>query len=226
MLLHIPKVLTESQVARGRAVLEDAKWVDGRTTAGHLSARAKHNLQVAEGTPEAREMGEIVVTALERTPLFMSAALPLRVFPPLFNRYEPGMAFGAHVDNAIRQVAGSPLRVRTDLSATLFLSRPEEYDGGELVVDDTYGAHSVKLPAGDMILYPASSLHRVQPVTRGVRLASIFWVQSMVGDDAERSLLFDLDVAIGQVTETSPDSLAVVALTGCYHNLVRRWSRV
>ena len=136
------------------------------------------------------------------------------------------MAFGAHVDNAIRQVAGSPLRVRTDLSATLFLSRPEEYDGGELVVDDTYGAHSVKLPAGDMILYPASSLHRVQPVTRGVRLASIFWVQSMVGDDAERSLLFDLDVAIGQVTETSPDSLAVVALTGCYHNLLRRWSRV
>lgn len=226
MLLHIPKVLTESQVARGRAVLEDAKWVDGRTTAGHLSARAKHNLQVAEGTPEAREMGEIVVTALERTPLFMSAALPLRVFPPLFNRYEPGMAFGAHVDNAIRQVAGSPLRVRTDLSATLFLSRPEEYDGGELVVDDTYGAHSVKLPAGDMILYPASSLHRVQPVTRGVRLASIFWVQSMVGDDAERSLLFDLDVAIGQVTETLPDSLAVVALTGCYHNLLRRWSRV
>ena len=226
MLLHIPKVLTESQVARGRAVLEDAKWVDGRTTAGHLSARAKHNLQVAEGTPEAREMGEIVVTALERTPLFMSAALPLRVFPPLFNRYEPGMAFGAHVDNAIRQVAGSPLRVRTDLSATLFLSRPEEYDGGELVVDDTYGAHSVKLPAGDMILYPASSLHRVQPVTRGVRLASIFWVQSMVGDDAERSLLFDLDMAIGQVTETSPDSLAVVALTGCYHNLLRRWSRV
>jgi len=226
MLLHIPKILTESQVARGRAVLEDAKWVDGRTTAGHLSAQAKHNLQVAEGTPEAREMGEIVVTALERTPLFMSAALPLRVFPPLFNRYEPGMAFGAHVDNAIRQVAGSPLRVRTDLSATLFLSRPEEYDGGELVVDDTYGAHSVKLPAGDMILYPASSLHRVQPVTRGVRLASIFWVQSMVGDDAERSLLFDLDVAIGQVTETSPDSPAVVALTGCYHNLLRRWARV
>jgi PKHD-type hydroxylase len=226
MLLHIPKVLTESQVARGRAVLEDAKWVDGRTTAGHLSARVKHNLQVAEGTQEAREMGEIVVTALERTPLFMSAALPLRVFPPLFNRYEPGMAFGAHVDNAIRQVAGSPLRVRTDLSATLFLSRPEEYDGGELVVDDTYGAHSVKLPAGDMILYPASSLHRVQPVTRGVRLASIFWVQSMVGDDAERSLLFDLDMAIGQVTETSPDSPAVVALTGCYHNLLRRWSRV
>src|SRR6185503_6440350 len=149
MLLHIPRVLTESQIARGRPLLEQAKWVDGRATAGHLSARAKHNLQVAEGTPEARELGEVVVTALERTPLFMSAALPLRVFPPLFNRYEPGMTFGAHVDNAIRQVAGSPLRVRADLSATLFLSAPEEYDGGDLVVDDTYGAHSVKLPAGD-----------------------------------------------------------------------------
>jgi PKHD-type hydroxylase len=226
MLLHIPRVLTESQVARGRALLEDAKWVDGRTTAGHLSARAKHNLQVAEGTPEAREMGEVIVTALERTPLFMSAALPRRVFPPLINRYEPGMAFGAHVDNAVRQVAGSSLRVRSDLSATLFMSRPEEYDGGELVVDDTYGAHSVKLPAGDLILYPATSLHRVNPVTRGVRLASIFWVQSMVADDAERSLLFDLDMAISQVTETSPDSPAVVALTGCYHNLLRRWSQV
>ena len=205
MLLHIPRILTESQVARGRALLEGAKWVDGRATAGHLSARAKHNLQVAEGTPEARELGEVVVTALERTPLFMSAALPLRVFPPLFNRYEPGMAFGAHVDNAVRQVAGSPLRVRTDLSATLFLSRPEEYDGGELVIDDTYGAHSVKLPAGDLILYPATSLHRVNPVTRGVRLASIFWVQSMVADDGERSLLFDLDMAIGRVSESAPD---------------------
>jgi PKHD-type hydroxylase len=226
MLLHIPKVLTEAQVAHSRTTLENAKWVDGRETSGHLAARVKHNLQVDEATPEAREMGHVVVTALERTPLFMAAALPLRVFPPLFNRYEPGMAFGAHVDNAIRELTSSPLRVRTDLSATLFLSRPEEYDGGELVVDDTYGAHSVKLPAGDMILYPASSLHRVNPVTRGVRLASIFWVQSMVGDDGERSLLFDLDMAISQVAETSPDSPAVVALTGCYHNLLRRWSEV
>jgi PKHD-type hydroxylase len=226
MLLHIPKVLTEAQVAHSRTTLENAKWVDGRETSGHLAARVKHNLQVDEATPEAREMAHVVVTALERTPLCMAAALPLRVFPPLFNRYEPGMAFGAHVDNAIRELTSSPLRVRTDLSATLFLSRPEEYDGGELVVDDTYGAHSVKLPAGDMILYPASSLHRVNPVTRGVRLASIFWVQSMVGDDAERSLLFDLDVAISQVAETSPDSPAVVALTGCYHNLLRRWSQV
>ena len=224
MLLHIPKVLTESQVARGRALLEDTKWVDGRTTAGHLSARAKHNLQVAEGTPEAREMGEVIVTALERTPLFMAAALPLRVFPPLFNRYEAGMAFGAHVDNAIRELTSSPLRVRTDLSATLFLSAPEEYDGGELVVDDTYGAHAVKLPASDMILYPASSLHRVNEVTGGARLASIFWVQSMVRDDGERSLLFDLDMAISQVSEAAPDNPGVVALTGCYHNLLRRWS--
>jgi PKHD-type hydroxylase len=224
MLLHIPRVLTAAQVARCRALLESAKWVDGRETSGHLAARVKRNLQVAEGTPEAREMGELIVTALERTPLFMAAALPLRVFPPLFNRYEAGMAFGAHVDNAIRELTSSPLRVRTDLSATLFLSAPEEYNGGELVVDDTYGAHAVKLPAGDMILYPASSLHRVNEVTRGARLASIFWVQSMVRDDGARSLLFDLDMAISQVSEAAPDNPGVVALTGCYHNLLRRWS--
>jgi len=224
MLLHIPKVLTARQVAHCRTLLDDAKWVDGRETSGHLAARVKHNRQVDEATPEAREMGSIVVSALERTPLFMAAALPLRVFPPLFNRYEPSMAFGAHVDNAIRELTSSPLRVRTDLSATLFLSAPEEYDGGELVVDDTYGAHSVKLPAGDMILYPATSLHRVVPVTRGVRLASIFWVQSMVRDDGERSLLFDLDMAISQVSEATPDSSGVVALTSCYHNLLRRWA--
>lgn len=224
MLLHIPKVLTDSQVAYCRTLLDDAKWVDGRETSGHLAARVKHNRQVDEGTPEARELGSIVVAALERTPLFMAAALPLRVFPPLFNRYEPGMAFGAHVDNAIRELTSSPLRVRTDLSTTLFLSAPEEYDGGELVVDDTYGAHSVKLPAGDMILYPATSLHRVLPVTRGARLASIFWVQSMVRDDGERSLLFDLDMAISQVSEATPDNPGVVALTSCYHNLLRRWA--
>jgi len=224
MLLHIPKVLTEAQVAHCRAIMETAKWVDGRETSGHLAARVKQNLQVDEATPEAREIGNVVVTALERTPLFMAAALPLKVFPPLFNRYEPGMAFGAHVDNAIRELTSSPQRVRTDLSATLFLSRPAEYDGGELVVDDTYGAHSVKLPAGDMILYPAASLHRVQPVTRGARLASIFWVQSMVRDDGERSLLFDLDMAISQVSEAAPDNPGVGALTSCYHNLLRRWA--
>ena len=224
MLLHIPKVLTEAQVAHCRAIMEGAKWVDGRETSGHLAARVKHNRQVDEATPEAREMGNIIVTALERTPLFMASALPLRVFPPLFNRYEPGMAFGAHVDNAIRELTSSPLRVRTDLSATLFLTRPDEYDGGELVVDDTYGAHSVKLPAGDMILYPATSLHRVLPVTRGARLASVFWVQSMVRDDGERALLFDLDMAISQVSEATPDNPGVVALTSCYHNLLRRWA--
>ena len=224
MLLHVPKVLTEAQVAHCRATMADAKWVDGRETSGHLAARVKHNRQVDEATPEAREMGNIIVTALERTPLFMAAALPLRVFPPLLNRYEPGMAFGAHVDNAIRELTSSPLRVRTDLSATLFLTAPEEYDGGELVVDDTYGAHSVKLPAEDMILYPASSLHRVLPVTRGARLASIFWVQSMVRDDGERSLLFDLDMAISQVSETTRDNPGIVALTSCYHNLLRRWA--
>ena len=224
MLLHIPKVVTEAQVALCRAIMETAKWVDGRETSGHLAARVKQNLQVDEATPEAREMGNVVVTALERTPLFMAAALPLKVFPPLFNRYEPGMAFGAHVDNAIRELTSSPQRVRTDLSTTLFLSHPGEYDGGELVVDDTYGAHSVKLPAGDMILYPATSLHRVLPVTRGARLASIFWVQSMVRDDGERSLLFDLDMAISQVSEPAPDNPGVVALTGCYHNLLRRWA--
>jgi PKHD-type hydroxylase len=224
MLLHIERVLTEGQVARCRTLLEEAKWVDGRETSGHLAARVKHNRQVDEATPEAREMGNIIISALERTPLFMAAALPLRVFPPLFNRYEPGMAFGNHVDNAIREVAGSAARVRTDLSATLFLSGREEYDGGELVVDDTYGAHQVKLPAGDLILYPASSLHRVAPVTRGARLASIFWVQSMVRDDEERALLFDLDMAIAQVSEGAPGSRAVVGLTNCYHNLLRRWS--
>jgi PKHD-type hydroxylase len=224
MLLHVPKVLTEAQVTHCRATMAEAKWVDGRETSGHLAARVKHNRQVDEATPEAREMGNIIVTALERTPLFMAAALPLRVFPPLFNRYEPGMAFGAHVDNAIRELTSSPLRVRTDLSATLFLSRPDEYDGGELVVDDTYGAHSVKLPAGDMILYPATSLHRVIPVMRGVRLASVFWVQSMVRDDGERSLLFDLDMAISRVSEATPDNPGVGALTSCYHNLLRRWA--
>jgi PKHD-type hydroxylase len=226
VLLHVPEVLTEVQVARCRELLERAPWVDGRATAGHQSAKAKDNLQIPEGSPEAREMGELIVAALERTPLFVSAALPHRVFPPLFNRYETGMTFGYHVDNAIRQVTGMPLRVRTDLSATLFFSRPEEYDGGELVVEDTYGTHSVKLPAGDVILYPASSLHRVTPVTRGVRLASFFWIQSMVRDDGQRALLFDLDMAINRADQAIPGHAAVVALTSCYHNLLRGWAEV
>ena len=224
MLLHVPKVLTDAQVARCRELMGRASWVDGRVTAGHQSARAKDNLQIAEGSPEAREMGDLIVGALERNPLFISAALPQRVFPPLFNCYRPGMAFGAHVDNAVRQVTGTPFRLRTDLSTTLFLSRPDEYDGGELVVEDTYGAHSVKLPAGDLILYPATSLHRVNPVTRGARLASFFWIQSMVRDDGRRALLFDFDMAINQVNQAMPDHAAVVALTSCYHNLLRQWA--
>jgi PKHD-type hydroxylase len=224
VLVHVPGVLTEAQVARCQELMARAAWIDGRVTAGHQSAKAKDNLQIAEGSAEAREMGEMIVAALERSPLFITAALPLRVFPPLFNRYEPGMTFGAHVDNAVRQVTGTPFRIRTDLSVTLFLSRPEEYDGGELMVEDVYGAHSVKLPAGDLILYPATSLHRVTPVTRGARYGSFFWIQSMVRDDGERSLLFDLDMAINRVNQVVPDHPAVVALTSCYHNLLRRWA--
>jgi PKHD-type hydroxylase len=224
MLLHVPKVLTDAQVAHCRELMARAAWVDGRVTAGHQSARAKDNLQIAEGSPEAREMGDLIVAALERNPLFVSAALPLRVFPPLFNRYEATMAFGAHVDNAVRQVTGTSFRLRTDLSTTLFLSRPDEYEGGELVVEDTYGTHAVKLPAGDLILYPATSLHRVNPVTRGARLASFFWIQSMVRDDGRRALLFDLDMAIDQVNQALPAHGAVVALTSCYHNLLRQWA--
>ena len=226
MLLHVPKVLTDAQVARCRELMERASWVDGRVTAGHQSARAKDNLQIPEGSPEAREMGDMIVAALERNPLFISAALPQRLFPPLFNCYRPGMTFGAHVDNAIRQVTGTPFRIRTDLATTLFLTRPDEYDGGELVVEDTYGAHSVKLPAGDLILYPATSLHRVTPVTRGARLSSFFWIQSMVRDDGRRALLFDFDMAINQVNQAVPDHAAVVALTSCYHNLLRQWAEV
>jgi PKHD-type hydroxylase len=224
VLVHVPKILTDAQVARCRELMERAAWVDGRVTAGHQSAKAKDNLQIPEGSAEAREMGEMIVSALERNPLFITSALPLRVFPPLFNRYEPGMNFGAHVDNAVRQVPGTPFRMRTDLSVTLFISRPEEYDGGELVVEDVYGAHSVKLPAGDLILYPATSLHRVTPVTRGARYASFFWIQSMVRDDGERSLLFDLDMAINHVNQAVPEHPAMVALTSCYHNLLRRWA--
>jgi PKHD-type hydroxylase len=226
MLLHIPDVLTAEQVAHCRRVLDGAEWVDGRVTAGHQSARAKDNMQLPEHHPAARELGDLIVAALERNPLFMAAALPLKVFPPLFNRYEGGQSFGNHVDNAVRQVTGTPHRVRTDLSATLFLARPEEYDGGELLVEDTYGVHSVKLPAGHLILYPASSLHRVTPVTRGARLASFFWVQSMVRDDGERTLLFDLDTSIQRLAQDAPEHPATMQLTNVYHNLLRRWADV
>jgi PKHD-type hydroxylase len=226
MLLQVPEVLTAEQVAQCRKVLEAAEWVDGRITAGHQSARAKDNLQLREDLDEAKQLGDLIIGALERSPLFMSAALPLKVFPPLFNRYQDGQSFGNHVDNAIRQVTGTPHRVRTDLSATLFFSNPDEYDGGELVVEDTYGVQAVKLPAGHLILYPASSVHHVRPVTRGVRLASFFWIQSMVRDDGERTMLFDLDVAIQRLMSDAPEHRSVVELTSLYHNLLRRWADV
>jgi PKHD-type hydroxylase len=226
MIVHVPQVLSPEQVARCRQVMSRAEWVDGRVTAGHQSSTVKDNRQLPENSPAARELGDVVVAALERNPLFITAALPLKVFPPLFNRYEGGESFGAHLDNSIRQISGTPLRVRTDVSATLFLSAPEDYDGGELVIDDVYGAHTVKLPAGDMVLYPASSLHHVNPVTRGVRLASFFWVQSMVRDDGTRTLLFDLDMAINKVNQALPNHGAVVELTNCYHNLLRRFADV
>jgi PKHD-type hydroxylase len=223
MILQIPDVLGPEQVAQARRLLGDASWVDGRATAGHQSARAKDNLQLAETDPVARQIGELIVTALQRNPLFISAALPLRVFPPLVNRYEGGQSFGNHVDNAIRQSA-TGLRIRTDLSATLFLAEPEEYDGGELVIEDTFGVHAVKLPAGHMVLYPASSLHHVRPVSRGARVASFFWLQSMVRDDGQRTLLFDLDAAIQRLSADVPEHPATVQLTAVYHNLLRRWA--
>jgi PKHD-type hydroxylase len=226
MLLAIPDVLTAEQVAECRQMLEQAEWADGRITAGHQSARAKDNQQLPEDTVVAKQLGDIILTALERNLLFMAAALPLKVFPPLFNRYEGGQAFGIHIDNAIRQVPGTPHRVRTDLSATLFFTPPEEYDGGELLVDDTYGLHNIKLPAGHLILYPSSSLHHVRPVTRGARIASFFWIQSMVRDDGKRTLLFDLDMAIQKLGSDQPDNPSIVQLTGIYHNLLRRWADV
>jgi PKHD-type hydroxylase len=224
MLLHIPDMLIGEPLQHACERLASAGWVDGRVTAGHQSARVKDNLQLPEDHPAARDLGELIMAALQRHPLFIAAALPLRVFPPLFNRYEGGQAFGNHVDNAVRQVPGTPHRIRTDLSATLFLSDPAEYDGGELVVEDTYGVHSVKLPAGHLVLYPSTSLHHVRPVTRGARIASFFWIQSMVRDDAERTLLFDLDTAIQRVSAVLPDHPAAVQLTGVYHNLLRRWA--
>lgn len=224
MMVHIPHVLTAEQVTHCREVFAQAAWEDGRSTAGHQSAQVKKNLQLPESSPAARALGDLVLGALERSPLFISAVLPQRVFPPLFNRYEAGMTFGSHVDNAIRPITGTPLRLRTDVSATLFLSDPASYDGGELVVEDTYGSHSVKLPAGDLIVYPASSLHHVTPITRGVRLASFFWVQSMIREVSKRALLFDLDTAIMQLTQEVPQSPSLVMLTGVYHNLLRQWA--
>jgi PKHD-type hydroxylase len=228
MLIRIPQVLSSEQVQLLRSRLDGAgnAWVDGRATAGHQGAQVKRNLQIAEDAPVAQAMGDIVLASLERQPLFLSAALPRVVYPPMFNRYEADgdMHFGRHVDGAVRLLPGTGMKMRTDISATLFLSSPDDYDGGELQVEDTYGAHSVKLPAGDLVLYPASSVHRVTPVTRGARVASFFWIQSMVRDDAQRSLLFDIDMAVVRLTRDVPGNEALVALTGSYHNLLRMWA--
>jgi PKHD-type hydroxylase len=224
MLLQIPGVLTAEQVAQCRERLRSAPWVDGNVTSGHQSAQAKYNEQVAEDSVEARELGAQVVDALGRNPLFFSAALPKQVFPPLFNRYGVGMTFGNHVDGAIRSHGPTRLRIRTDISATLFLTAPEEYDGGELLVEDTYGVQRVKLAAGSLVLYPSTSVHRVEPITRGTRTACFFWIQSMVREDAQRSVLFDLDMSIVRLSRDRPGDAALVGLTGVYHNLLRMWA--
>jgi PKHD-type hydroxylase len=225
MIIQIPDVLNAEQVGLARARLLDAPWVDGLATAGHQGARVKQNRQLAEGSALALQLGDMVLAALERHPLFISAALPARVYPPMFNRYECGESFGNHVDNALRLIPGSADRLRTDLSATLFLAEPDDYDGGELLIEDTYGVHSIKLPAGHLVLYPSTSLHRVEPVTRGARLACFFWVQSMVRDVGQRTLLLDLDTSIQRLAQTDADEAARLQLTGCYHNLLRMWAQ-
>ena len=225
MMLAIPGVLSGRNLDHVRELVAAAEWVDGNITSGHQSALAKKNRQLPEDSPAAREAGGIILDALGASPLFIAAALPLKVFPPLFNRYGEGDRFATHVDNAIRLKRGTDFRIRSDLSATLFLADPDSYDGGELVVEDSFGAHSVKLAAGDMILYPASSLHHVTPITRGERLCSFFWIQSMVRDDGARRTLFDLDSAIQAVAgDRGQDDPAIIKLTGIYHNLLRRWA--
>jgi PKHD-type hydroxylase len=227
VLVRIPNVLTPEQVRHCREAMARAAWVDGRVTAGHQSAQVKHNLQLPEGTPEARELGDMVLAALNRNPQFVSAVLPKTIFPPLFNRYDADgeMNFGSHVDNAVRTIPGTGIRVRTDVSSTLFLSSPEEYDGGELVIEDTYGAHSVKLPAGDMIVYPGTSVHHVTKVTRGSRIASFFWTESMIADVTKRAMMFDLDMSIIRLNADHPEHPSVVSLTSLYHNLLRQWAQ-
>jgi PKHD-type hydroxylase len=225
MMLAIPDLLDGEGVARVRAIVDAAEWIDGNATSGHQSALAKKNQQLPEDSAAGKEAGRIVLDALGRSPLFIAAALPLKIFPPLFNRYQGGEAFGTHIDNAVRIHRESEFRVRSDLSATLFLEDPEAYEGGELTVEDNLGAHAVKLPAGHLLLYPASSLHRVEPVTKGARVASFFWIQSMVRDDSARTLLFDLDRSIQAVaSDRGHDDREVIRLTGIYHNLLRRWA--
>ena len=225
MMIAIPDLLDAAAVARVRAIIDAAEWVDGNVTSGHQSALAKRNEQLPEASAAAREAGGIVLAALGQSPLFFAAALPLKVFPPLFNRYGEGQTFGTHVDNAIRIQRGSEFRIRSDLSITVFLEAPEAYDGGELVVEDHYGVQRIKLPAGHAVVYPSSSLHHVTPVTRGTRVASFFWLQSMVRDDGDRRILFDLDQSVQRLTgELGGEDRSVIELTGVYHNLLRKWA--
>jgi PKHD-type hydroxylase len=225
MMIEIPELFDAAGLARLRGIIDAAEWIDGNATSGHQSALAKRNRQLPEESAAAREAGALVLDALGRSQLFFAAALPLKIFPPLFNAYEGGEAFGVHVDNAVRIKRGSEFRLRSDLSATLFLEDPEAYDGGELVVETQFGAQAVKLPAGHMVLYPSSSLHRVAPVTRGRRVASFFWIQSMIRDTEARRMLFELDSAIQTVAlDRGQDDAAVIQLTGVYHNLLRQWA--
>jgi len=224
MMITIPDVLSAEQVRQCRQALEGAQWSDGRLTAGHMALSAKQNLQLPGDSPVAIEVGNFILDVIGQHPGFVSAALPLKVMPPMFNCYRGGGTYGNHVDNAIRTIAGSAHRVRTDISCTLFLSDPDEYVGGELTVEDTYGTRGVRLPAGQMVVYPGTSLHRVTPVTEGARFAAVFWVQSFVRSDAQRSILYDLDNAIQSVTQRSPEEPSLVTLTGVYHNLLRQWA--
>jgi PKHD-type hydroxylase len=226
MLARIPQLLSAAQVADLRRALDaaDAPWVDGRVTAGHQGATVKKNNQIEEASPLARELGQIVLTELERNPLFISAVLPHRVYPPMFNRYAEGMHFGTHVDGAVRMIPGSGAKLRTDLSATLFLTAPESYEGGELIIENDFGSEAVKLAAGDTVVYTSTSRHRVSPVTRGVRMACVFWIQSLIRDDQKREQLFELDRTIQRLTETSADPDSRVRLAGHYHSLLRLWS--
>ena len=225
MLVCIPEVLSKSEVAEFRTIMDQTEWESGLKTAGAQAANVKNNRQLPIGSPVALDLGERILVALSRNATFMSAALPARILPPMFNRYGGGEHFGIHVDNAIRSIPGTSMRLRTDLSCTLFFTEPDDYDGGELVIEDHYGAQEVKLAAGDMVLYPSTSLHKVEPVTRGERIASFFWLQSMIRSDQHRSLLFDLDQTIQEIAfrDGAHDPIAV-RLTGIYHNLVRTWA--
>lgn len=227
MIHHIPQVLSKEQVQYFRSEMDKIDWVNGKVTAGTLSATVKQNQQLPEDHPITHQLSNIILEALGQHPLFMSAALPLDIIPPLFNRYENQESFGFHVDNSIRRIRGTHDRLRTDLSCTLFLSEPEEYEGGELVIEDTYGFHEVKLPAGDLVLYPSTSLHEVTAITSGCRIASFFWVQSMIRDDAERHMLFNLDQSIQTLRIQLGDHDAqVIKLTNLYHNLMRKWAEL